>query len=103
MITLDDIFNAARDAARHPGEAMAIDDLRAELQAMLDAATDAGLDPSEIPDALDDFKALREHVKVQPFEVSEGPGRDGETLLIVDEITPGAFADWLAELERLAE
>lgn len=98
-MTLDDIFNAARDAARHPGEALAIDDLRAELHAMLDAATDTGLDPSEIPAALDDIKALREHVKVQPFEVDYGDSPEPA----VTDTTPGAFGDWLATLERLAQ
>ncbi len=102
-MTLDDIFNAARDAARHPGEAMAIDDLRRELHTVLDAAKVHDLDPSEIPGALDDLKALREHVKAQPFDVSEGPGRDGETLLTVEELTPGAFELWLDELAELAE
>lgn len=102
-MTLDDIFNAARDAARHPGEAMAIDDLWRELQAMLDAAKVHDLDPSEIPGALADLKALREHVKAQPFDVSEGPGRDGETLLTVDETTLGAFGAWLDKLAELAE
>tara|TARA_R110000868_G_scaffold354796_1_gene616078 strand:+ start:418 stop:723 length:306 start_codon:yes stop_codon:yes gene_type:complete len=101
-MTLDDIFNVARDAARHPGEAMAIDDLRAELHTMLDAATDADLDPSEIPAALDDLKALREHVKVQPFDIVYNEDTEaGQTLL--DETSPDAFADWLATLERLAE
>jgi hypothetical protein len=93
------IFDAARDAAAHPGEAMAIDDLRRELQAVLDTATDADLDPGEIPQALDDLKALRKHIDTQPFETRE----DDEAGLCVDETTPGAFALWLAELERLAE
>jgi len=99
-MTLDDIFNLARDAARHPGEAMAIDDLRAELYALLDAATDVGLDPSELY-ALDDLKALREHVKVQPFDVTEAD--DYVDVPIVTETTRGSFTDWLATLERLAE
>lgn len=97
MTTLDDIFNAARDAARHPGEAMAIDDLRRELQGMLDTATDTGLDPSEIPDALDDLKALREHVKGQWFTVEHDT-----RLSVVTDKHEGAFEEWLAELERLA-
>jgi len=94
------VFDAARDAAPHPGEAMAIDDLRRDLQAMLDTATDAGLDPSEIPGALDDLKALREHVKAQLFETyTHEDGRE----IISNETTPSAFVDWLANLERLAE
>jgi len=97
-MTLDDIFNLARDAARHPGEAMAIDDLRAELHAMLDTAKAHALDPSEIPAALDDLKALREHVKTQPFD-SCG---EADGTVTVEDTTPGAFGDWLATLERLA-
>jgi len=95
---LNRIFDAARDAAAHPGEAMAIDDLRTELQAMLDTATDAGLDPSEIPTALDDLKALREHVKAQPFNVEHDA-----RLSVVTDKHPGDFEEWMAELERLAE
>lgn len=98
MTTLDDIFNAARDAARHPGEAMAIDDLRAELQAMLDAAKAHDLDPSDIPAALDDLKALREHVKGQWFTVEHDT-----RLSVVTDKREGAFEEWLATLERLAE
>jgi hypothetical protein len=97
-MTLDDIFNAARDAARHPGEAMAIDDLRAELQGVLDTAADAGLDPGEIPGALDDLKALREHVKGQWFTVEHDT-----RLSVVTDKREGAFEEWLGELERLAE
>lgn len=98
MTLLDDVFNAARDAAGHPGEAMAIDDLRAELQAMLDTAKAHDLDPSEIPAALDDLNALREHVKDQAFRVEHDT-----RLSVVTDKRDGAFEEWLAELERLAE
>ena len=100
-MTLDDIFNAARDAARHPGEAMAIDDLRRELQGVLDACKACDVEPDELHVYLDDLKALREHVKVQPFDVTEAD--DYVDVPIVTETTRGSFTDWLATLERLAQ
>jgi len=95
MKTILDTLEAARLAAS-PSVA---DDLRialADLEALADALARNGWTLGDAASALDDLKGLREHVKVQPFETS-----DDEPL--VTELTPGAFADWLATLERLAE
>jgi len=94
------VFDAARDAAPHPGEAMAIDDLRRDLQAMLDTATDAGLDPSVIPGVLTAFANLSAAVTVQPFDLSTD---DDGSNPVITETTPSAFVDWLANLEKLAQ
>lgn len=95
-----DTLERARLAAS-PADALALADAIADLDAISDALDD--LDLSEVPSALVDFKALRDHARTRPFDVIEGPGRDGETLQIVDDLTPGSFADWLADLERLAQ
>jgi hypothetical protein len=47
---------------------------------------------------LDDFAAVVNHVAAQPFDVT--PMDDGTT--VVDDLTPGAFADWIQTLESLA-
>jgi hypothetical protein len=95
MKTILDTLEQARLAAT-PSQA---DDLRiglADLEALADALDRNGLDLSDAVAALDDLKALQAHVSTQPFDAS-----DDEPL--VTEITPGAFADWLATLERLAQ
>jgi hypothetical protein len=94
MKTILDTLEAARLAAS-PSQALDLADALADLHALADALDRTGLDLSETASALDVLKALREHVKVQPFETD-----DDEPL--VTELTPGAFADWLATLERLA-
>lgn len=98
MKTILDTLEAARLAAS-PSDAMAIADALADLHALADALDRNGLDLSETASALNDLKDLREHVKVQPFEARD----DEEAGLCIDETTLGAFADWLAQLERLAE
>jgi hypothetical protein len=90
-----DTLEAARLAAS-PSDALALADAIADLDDISDALDD--LDLSEVPSALVDFKALRDHVAAQPFE-SCGEA-DGTTT--VEDLTPGAFAEWLATLERLA-
>lgn len=102
MKTILDTLEQARLAAS-PSDAMGLADAIADLHALADALDRSGLDLSETASALDDLHDLREHVKVQPFEVMEAPGRDGETLQVIEDITPDAFADWMATLERLAE
>jgi hypothetical protein len=94
MKTILDTLERARLAAS-PSDA---DDLRIgldSLEALADALARNGWTLSDAASALDDLKALQAHVSAQPFDAS-----DDEPL--VTEITPGAFADWLAELERLA-
>lgn len=96
-----DTLERARLAASF-SDALALDDAIADLGALADAMARNGQELGDAARALDDLAALRDHVRAQPFEVTEGPGRDGETLQIVDDLTPGAFADWLATLESLA-
>ncbi len=102
MKTILDTMERARLAAS-PSDA---DDLRIgldSLEALADALDRNGWTLDDAAGALDDLKALQAHVSAQPFEVTEAPGRDGETMQVIDDTTPGAFADWLATLERLAE
>jgi hypothetical protein len=47
---------------------------------------------------IEDFDALKAHIAVQPFDVlSENHDE------VICETEPGAFAEWLGELERLAQ
>lgn len=97
-----DTLERARLAAS-PAEADALRVALIDLEALADALARNGQELGDAARALDDFAAVVNHVAAQPFEVTEGPGRDGETLQIVDDLTPGAFAEWLATLERLAQ
>jgi len=90
-----DTLERARLAAS-PSDAILLADALADLDAISDALDD--LDLSEVPSALVAFKALTDHARTRPFE-SCGEA-DGTTT--VEDLTPGAFADWLAELDRLA-
>lgn len=97
-----DTLEAARLTAS-PSDAMTLADAIADLEA-LDAALDRnGWTLDEAPATLDGFAAVVNHAAAQPFDVIEGPGRDGETLQIVDDVTPGSFTEWLATLESLAQ
>ena len=101
QLILDTLERARLTAS--PSDAMTLADAIADLEA-LDAAMDRnGWTLDETPAALDGFAAVVNHVAAQPFDVIEGPGRDGETLQIVDDLTPDAFSEWLADLERLAQ
>jgi len=101
MKTILDTLEQARLAAS-PSDAMGLADALADLNALADALDRTGLDLSETASALGDLEDLREHVKIQPFDIVYNEDTEaGQTLL--DETTPGAFADWLATLERLAE
>lgn len=97
-----DTLERARLAAS-PSEADALRVALIDLEALADALGRNGWTLDNVPAALDDFAAVVNHVAAQPFDVIEGPGRDGEALQIVDDVTPGAFADWLATLESLAQ
>ncbi len=97
-----DTLERARLAAS-PSDALLLADAIADLDALADALSREGRTLDDVVPALDTLDAIQNHVTSQPFDVLEAPGRDGETLQIVDDLTPGAFADWLAALERLAE
>lgn len=90
-----DTLERARLAAS-PADALALADAIADLDAIADALDD--LDLSEVPSALVDFKALRDHARTRPFDACGEA--DGTTT--IDDVTPGAFSEWLATLERLA-
>lgn len=93
-LILDTLEQARLNAT--PSDAMQLADAIADLHALADALDRNGWTLDELPDALDSFAAVVNHVAIQPFDTS-----DDEPL--VTELTPGAFAEWLGELERLAE
>lgn len=96
---LDRILDAARLAATG-SEAMRIEDLQRELQLIPE-----GGNLADILVKGDDFDALKAHIETQPFDVlSENHDETPEEgRVILDELTPGAFIEWLGELERLAQ
>jgi hypothetical protein len=92
-----DTLERARLAAS-PSDAIILADAIADLDALADALTARGYELRDVSDALADIQALREHARTQPFDVT--PMDDGTT--VIDDLTPGAFTDWLADLDRLA-
>lgn len=97
MKLIIDTLEAARLTAS-PSVAMDLADAIADLRA-LDAALN-GRDISEIPYAVQRFDALCTHIEARPFDVTDALEPNGATG--VDELTPGAFAEWLAVLEYTA-
>ena len=93
-----DTLERARLAAS-PAEADALRVALIDLEALSDALGRNGWTLDDVPAALDDFKALRDHVNTQPFETTDMA--DGTTT--VESLTPDAFPHWLAALERLAQ
>jgi hypothetical protein len=93
-----DTLERARLAAS-PSDALDLADAIADLGALADALNRNGYTLGDVPAALDDLKTLRDHACVQPFDVT--PMDDGTT--VVDDLTPGAFADWIQTLESLAQ
>lgn len=94
------ILNDARDNAANPSAAMAIEDLMCDVQDLDTLLEHEGADSLACGvQALDDLKELREHVKTQPFD-SCG---EADGTITVEELTPGSFGEWLAELERLTQ
>lgn len=99
---LDRILEDARRAAT-PVEAMKIADIQTDLAPflrLLETSSDVD-EPMGVVAYVTDFKALSLHVAAQPFEVAEDEDDDGDVLLTP--LTPGAFHEWLEELERLAQ
>jgi hypothetical protein len=93
-----DTLERARLAAS-PAEALDVADALTDLEALADALARNGWTLSDAACALDDLKALRDHVAALPFETTDMD--DGTTL--VESLTPDAFPHWLATLERLAQ
>ena len=93
-----DTLERARLAAS-PSDAMDLADAIADLHALADALSREGRTLDDVVPALDALDAIQNHVEAQPFE-SCGEA-DGTTT--VENLTPGAFSDWLATLERLAQ
>jgi hypothetical protein len=90
------------ERARHtatPSDAMTLADALADLGDLTDVLAALGMTLDDVLPALGERQALREHVRAQPFETTAMD--DGTT--VVDDVTPGAFADWLATLEGLAQ
>jgi hypothetical protein len=94
-----DTLERARLAAS-PSDAIILADAIADLADLGDVLARNGWTLDEAPAALDAFAAVVNHVAAQPFDTYE---HDDGRAIISDELTPGAFADWLATLERLAQ
>lgn len=92
-----DTLERARLAAS-PSDAMILADAIAALDTLGDAMDDHGYTLDDAPAALNKLALIRAHVAAQPFE-SCGEA-DGTTT--VEDLTPGAFTEWLADLDRLA-
>ncbi len=93
-----DTLERARIWAR-PSDAILLADAIADLEVLADALSARGFDICEVPEALATLQVLTEHACTQPFDVT--PMDDGTT--VIDDLTPGAFADWLADLVNLAQ
>jgi hypothetical protein len=93
-----DTLERARLAAS-PSDAIILADAIADLSDLAGVLAALGMTLDDVLPALGERQALREHVRAQPFDVT--PMDDGTT--VIDDLTPGAFADWLADLERLAQ
>jgi hypothetical protein len=92
-----DTLEAARLTAS-PSDAMTLADAIADLEALADALTRNGWGLGDAASAMDALKDIRDHVASMPFETTDMD--DGTT--VVESLTPDAFAEWLATLERLA-
>lgn len=93
-----DTLERARLAAS-PSDALGLAEGVADLSDLADVLAALGMTLEDVLPALDERRALREHVRAQPFETTAMD--DGTT--VVDDLTPGSFADWLATLESLAQ
>jgi len=99
-----DTLERARLAAS-PSDAIILADAIAELSDLADVLAARGMDLSDALPAIGIRYALRDHVASQPFEVADDLLPQGDVVRgpIIDELTPDAFADWLATLESLAQ
>jgi hypothetical protein len=93
-----DTLEAARLAAS-PSDALDLADAIAALDRVADALARNGYALDDAGALLDDMKSLCDHVAAQPFDVTTD---DDDSNPLIDDLTPGAFAEWLATLERLA-
>ena len=93
-----DTLERARLAAS-PSDAIILADAITDLSDLADVLAALGMTLEDVLPALDERRALREHVRAQPFEMTDMD--DGTT--VVDDLTPGSFTEWLATLERLAQ
>lgn len=102
-MNLNIIRRALDEAAKYAGPSEA-DDIRCaliDLEALTDAMRLHGLaDWQEAEGFIADFKTLAAHAQTQPFDVVHNED-DEEGRVILSELTPGAFEEWLGELERL--
>lgn len=96
-LILDTLERARLTAS--PSDAMTLADALADLGDLADVLAALGMTLDDVLPALGERQALREHVRAQPFETTAMD--DGTT--VVDDVTPGSFAEWLADLERLAQ
>jgi hypothetical protein len=92
-----DTLERARLAAS-PSDAIILADAIADLSDLAGVLTTLGMTLDDVFLVLAERQALREHVRTQPFDVT--PMDDGTT--VIDDVTPGAFADWIQTLESLA-
>ena len=92
-----DTLERARLAAS-PSDAILLADEIAVLDTLADDLDARGMTLVDVLYALTDFATIVGHVRAQPFDVT--PMDDGTT--VVDDLTPGAFADWIQTLESLA-
>ena len=102
-LILDTLERARLSAS--PSDAMTLADALADLGDLADVLAALGMTLDDVLPALGERQALREHVRAQPFEVADDLLTQGDVVRgpIIDDLTPGAFADWLATLESLAQ
>ena len=93
-----DTLERARLAAS-PSDAIILADALADLEALSDALGRNGWELDDAASAMDALKDIRDHVASMPFETTDMD--DGTT--VVESLTPDAFPEWLATLERLAQ
>ena len=98
-LILDTLERARLTAS--PSDAILLADALADLSDLADVLAALGMTLEDVLPALGERQALREHVRAQPFDVTEAD--DYVDVPQITETTPDAFADWLAELERLAQ
>ncbi len=96
-LILDTLERARLTAS--PSDAMTLADALADLSDLSDVLAALGMTLDDVLPALGERQALREHVRAQPFETTAMD--DGTT--VIDDVTPGAFADWIQTLESLAQ